>query len=280
MLERSEAVGVVAASRSFLAEHGLPVDIGDTLHPAGVGLDRPVEPDSVLHDHVPGRAHRSLWQREAPYRVPLPAFVPFLPPAPQGRAQVLQALEGEEIRGERDHHVLGGDQHRPVQRAQGWPHVDQDQPRLSLLGSPLQDPPHRADHPERAWLAVEAVRPLAGELVLGRGQGQVAGDQTQAWADLLHMGVSHVTGPVQERHQRLVDRPSRPSVGPELLDTVLLQEHAGQVGLRIEVGGDHRDPLIGIHPGQVIDQRGLSDPSLVVEEGDRLHRAGLRIAIT
>lgn len=65
---------------------------------------------------------------------------------------------------------------------------------------------------------------------------------------------------------------------PQLPETVLVEKHAGEIGLRIEIGGDDVESEIRIHPSEVIYERSLSDSSLVVEESDGLHGAGLTTA--
>ena len=70
------------------------------------------------------------------------------------------------------------------------------------------------------------------------------------------------------------------AVGPKLLESILVEEHRRQIRLRVQVRGDDGNPDLGIHPGKVIHQCGRADASLVVEERDRRHRAGLTVTST
>jgi len=67
------------------------------------------------------------------------------------------------------------------------------------------------------------------------------------------------------------------ALGPEGLEAIRVQEHPAGVRLGVQVGGDDVETEIRVHPGQVIDQRGLAGARLVVEERDGLHGAGLTI---
>ena len=61
------------------------------------------------------------------------------------------------------------------------------------------------------------------------------------------------------------------AVGPQLLQPIFAQEHRGQVGLGVEIGGNHRYAKLRVHPSEVVPQGGLAYPSLVVEERYRGH---------
>ena len=58
------------------------------------------------------------------------------------------------------------------------------------------------------------------------------------------------------------------AVGPQFLQPFLIQEHRGQIGLRIKVSDHHRGAKIG---EEVVPQCGFADSSLVVEECDGSH---------
>ena len=47
---------------------------------------------------------------------------------------------------------------------------------------------------------------------------------------------------------------------------ILFEETSSQVRLRIQVEGNDTLTHLGEHPGQMIDQRGLADATLVVEK--------------
>ena len=111
-------------------------------------------------------------------------------------------------------------------------------------------------------------------------QGQIAGHEGQRRSGRLHRRRSNVARASQQRHERAVDRVSGRIRGQQVLHLVLVEEHAGEVRLRVEVRGHHGHPEIGVHPGQVVDDGRLADALLVVEESDRGHRADLTVTST
>jgi hypothetical protein len=84
----------------------------------------------------------------------------------QRRSEVLQPLDVEEVGGERYHDAVGRNQHGPVDGTEVRAHVDEHHVGRDLPCGRAQQPPERRDHPEGTLLAVQALRPLAGELVL------------------------------------------------------------------------------------------------------------------
>ena len=126
----------------------------------------------------------------------------------------------------------------------------------------------------------QAVRPRCRQLGLETGQPQVADDQTQVAGNRFDVRLPDVAEPSQDGRHGPENAVGVGAVRPQLLEPVFVEEHRGQVRLRIEVHGHHRVTELGVHPGEVIDQRGLADPPLVVEEGDRLHRALQMVAST
>jgi hypothetical protein len=67
---------------------------------------------------------------------------------------------------------------------------------------------------------------------------------------------------------------------PQRLETLLREEHACQVCLRVEVDNEHSLAAICNHGGDVVDERCFADAALVVEERDRLHVRLLIVART
>jgi hypothetical protein len=64
-------------------------------------------------------------------------LAPALAPRPQRGPEIAQALETEQIRRNRDHHVIGGDQGRPVDRTQAGPDVNEHDVGAVPLGDGL-----------------------------------------------------------------------------------------------------------------------------------------------
>ena len=207
-------------------------------------------------------------------------FAPIGAPSAQGGPEIAQSLQREQIGCERDRHEVRGDQRSPVDRAEVGADVDQDEIRLRILASLPQCPTQGGDHAECALVAVQALGPLAGELVLGLRQGKVAGHEAQRGRGCLRLLRGDVTRAPQQRHERPVDRAAGRIGGPQLLHLVLVEEHAGEVRLRIEVRRHDAHAEVGVHPGQVIDDRRLADAALVVEERDCGHRADLTVTRT
>lgn len=74
-----------------------------------------------------------------------------------------------------------------------------------------------------------------------------------------------------QRAQTVADGARLTVVAPQRHQPVFVQEHRSQVRLRVQIGHQHLQAMVGIHPRQVVDQRGLADAALVVEERDGLH---------
>src|SRR5262249_24465386 len=58
------------------------------------------------------------------------------------------------------------------------------------------------------------------------------------------------------------------TVRPEFFQAVFIKKGGRQVGLWIKVGSDNPYPEVGIHPREVVDERGFSDSAFMVKECD------------
>ncbi len=124
---------------------------------------------------------------------------------------------------------------------------------------------------ESRLVAAHAVGPCGGEFGFESSQTQVADQQAEVFKDYLYVRVVDVTETAKNRGDRSQDTFRMISIGPQLLESVVAQEHGAQVCLRVEIRGDHRNTEVGVHPGEVVDQGRFADPSLVVEESDGFH---------
>jgi len=129
----------------------------------------------------------------------------------------------------------------------------------------------RGRRAERRLVTIVASRPRIRELVFEGGERKVAHDQAETPFDARHMRHAHVAQPADDRAQGTEDRVRVFAVGPQFLELPLVEEHAAEVRLRIEVDREHGLPLIREHVGQVVDEGRLADATLVVEEGNGLH---------
>ncbi|MDW8478608.1 MAG: hypothetical protein RML12_00335 [Xanthomonadales bacterium] len=225
----------------------------------------------MLHDDIAHRMDAALRQIELRVRVPRPQLRPARPPRAQGRPEVAQALQRKQVRAERNDDEIAGDQRRAVDRPEIRSHVDQDPVRAHLLRSLAHGAVKGGHDAERGLVAVVAPRPRIGQLVLEGGEREIADDEVQARTDALHIGRLHVAQPAEDRPQGAENRSRMIPVRPELLQLGLVEEHAGEIGLRIQIGRQYRRAALGQHPRQVIHQRRLPDTALVVEEGERSH---------
>jgi len=95
--------------------------------------------------------------------------------------------------------VVGGHQGRPIDGPEVRSDIDEYEVRRELLCPVDDQAPECGDDPESALLAVEAVGPLARQLVLEPGQCEVAGGQRQPVIDLPERRRRDVTDPAQQR---------------------------------------------------------------------------------
>ncbi len=82
----------------------------------------------------------------------------------------------------------------------------------------------------------------------------------------------------QRPHRRVHRRSARGR--PKSIDPVILQKHAGQVRLGVQISRNDAMPAKREHPSQVVQQRSFSDASLVVEESHCLHGRFLTVTCT
>ncbi|EKD38525.1 MAG: hypothetical protein ACD_75C00704G0003 [uncultured bacterium] len=88
-------------------------------------------------------------------------------------------------------------------------------------------------------------------------------------ADHRHTWLGNVAGAAEDGANGPIYGIGMLIVAPQAFQTVLVEEHGGEVGLRIEVDGKRFDAMVCKHPCQMIDQRGLAHPTLIVEKGNR-----------
>src|SRR5574343_253615 len=93
------------------------------------------------------------------------------------------------------------------------------------------------------------------------------------------MRMGNIPNPSEYRPDCAIDRIRMLIVRPEVFQTIFVQKHRREVGLGVQVNSQGLDAMVGKHPGQVVNERGFSNPSLVIEESDGLH-AGLRKILT
>src|SRR3990167_9352569 len=82
------------------------------------------------------------------------------------------------------------------------------------------------------------------------------------------MRITYVSHTPQQRLDTPKNRLGVVAIGPELFETVFFQEGCAKVCLRVEVCRNNPHAKVGIHPGQVVDERRLSYSALVVKESD------------
>lgn len=103
----------------------------DPLDPAVVGRHRAVQAHPVLLDDVADRTHRTGGQIKFEARPVLPALVSVASPVPEGRPQIAQTLEREEVGAERYDEGIGRDESGTVDGTEAGPDVDQDDLRAA-----------------------------------------------------------------------------------------------------------------------------------------------------
>jgi len=230
--------------------------------------DRLIKLDRGLYDDVSQRAHRPGRQLQLGLRIDLESLSPLQSPVSKSRSDIAQPLKGEDVWHQRNHDVIACDQCGAVQRPEVRADINQDQVIFSLSSSSHKQVPYRADDPKSAGISVQACRPLAAQLVLKRRQTEVTDDQAETIGDLLDVDFAQSTGAIEQRPERSGNGLARTAVAPQLLEAIITEERGREIGLRIEVGGEHPVAALGEHPGEVVSQTGRADPALVVEEGD------------
>jgi len=150
----------------------------------------------VLEDDVAHRLHRPAGGVEVEsLDLRQHVLLPALAPPADHRPDVPQALEAEEVGGQRDQDVVGGEQRGPVDRAEVRSHVDEGDLGADLGRAPLHDAVEGRRGPQRRLVAVVAARPHAREVVLEAAEPEVSGEHVQPLGDLLGGGTTMSPSP-------------------------------------------------------------------------------------
>ncbi len=81
----------------------------------------------MLEQYVTGRSHVSERQPQVHLvRLTIEPVCPLATPSPQAKAEIVQALHAEQVGRQRDHHMIGGDQSRPIAGTEVRADIDQD----------------------------------------------------------------------------------------------------------------------------------------------------------
>src|SRR5262245_16585968 len=138
--------------------------------------------------------------------------------------------------------------------------------------SSLEDSPEGGDNSKSPLLAVETFGPVLGQLVLEARELQVTADEAElvpAGVGLLDMRIGNVADAADERLDGSINGGGGAYIFiPERLEPVFVEKRCRQIRLGIEVAGQDAHAQVGIHPGEMVNQGGLANPSLVVEESD------------
>ena len=113
-----------------------------------------------------------------------------------------------------------------------------------------------------------AAGPSVGEFVFKAREAQIARHQAQPGREHFDMGLGNVTDTTQDGGDGPIHSMGVVSIGPQCFKPFFVQKHGGEVGLWIQVHGQHFDSTFSEHPGQVVDKRSFADTALVVEKGN------------
>jgi hypothetical protein len=197
---------------------------------------------------------------------------PVGPPLPERRPDVLQPLEAEEIRCERNHDRIAGQQGRAVQGPEARPHVEEHHVCLGLLGRQMDERPERRGHVEGPLVSAGGrLGPLLGQRLLELRERQVAGQQEELIGHLDQPRRPQFPLATAHRIDAVEHRVAEARLLPDVDQPVLVEEDGRQVALWVVV--DDHDPTLHPldHVRQIEREGRLAHATLVVEEHHRLH---------
>lgn len=198
----------------------------------------------------------------------------------QGWAEGAQTLEGKQIGPEWNDDVIGRDEGGAVDGTEIGADISQNHRRVHFFRPCLHHGPERGQHPKRAIQigGAEGVWPFAGQGILKARQREVTGNQFERRGDFLEGGRPHIPN-LQQRLDAGENSPaSLPLLAfPQPFHLLFVQKRGRQIGLRIQVTGEHPVASLRENPGQVVDQGRFADPALVIEEGQHRDRHDKRL---
>jgi len=207
----------VGGFAGILIEDLFAVDGRNLLDPALGGTHGIPHPLRVLHDDVAGRSELPCGKRNVD-RPPRPLasqypIAPVHPPSAERGAKITQTLKRIQIRGQRYHHLLCGEECRAVDRSEIRAHVNQHDCRVHLLCRRLNGSPRQRDHTEGPPGVVgETLVPLRIELALGEREPEIADQKPErsrqvGIAHRLHVHRTEIAHTFEEGAHRSIDRP-------------------------------------------------------------------------
>ncbi len=122
-------------------------------------------------------------------------------------------------------------------KAQIRSHVYQSQTGVDLCSALPQDARKRRQNAKRSWLAIQARGPLARKFVFRGREKEISDYEPEAGLRLRNIGSRHIAGPLQKRAEGAIHSQALTAFRPKRLELLVVEEHAGKVGLRVEVCG-------------------------------------------
>ncbi|HMH94500.1 MAG TPA: hypothetical protein VK586_25875 [Streptosporangiaceae bacterium] len=143
----------------------------------------------MLEHDVTARSHLTTGQLQIGTGRPSDPITPAPAPVIKRGAKIPQALQGVEIRPDRDHDVVRRGHSSSVDGPEIGADIHEHDLGVGLLGRTLGDGGERGHHAKVAYLPLKAPWPGQAELLLSARQQKVTRHQPEVIRDLLDVGL-------------------------------------------------------------------------------------------